>query len=77
MSSEETACANEELIAVVEDIAMLARQFAEKEPFKSASGPEALRAPAIHLDGMVARIRAGEAPSPFVQVPVVRSGRPR
>lgn len=39
---------------IVEDIAELARKLAEKEPYKSASGPEALLALATHLDGMVA-----------------------
>jgi hypothetical protein len=54
-TSEAAACAS-----IVEDIAALARKFAEKEPYKSASGPEALRALATHLDGMVASDRAGK-----------------
>ena len=54
-TSEAAACAG-----IVEDIAALARKFAEKEPYKSASGPEALLALAAHLDGMVARDRAGQ-----------------
>jgi len=41
-------------------LAVSARKFAEKEPFKSASGPEAMRAPATHLDEMVASDRAGQ-----------------
>jgi hypothetical protein len=45
---------------IVEDIAALARKFAEKEPYKSASGPEALLALATHLGGMVAGDRAGQ-----------------
>jgi hypothetical protein len=45
---------------IVEDIAALARKFAEKEPYKSASGPEALLALATHLDGMVASDGAGQ-----------------
>jgi len=54
-TSEEAACAG-----IVEDIAALARKLAEKEPYKSASGPEALLALATHLDGMVASERAGQ-----------------
>ena len=41
-------------VGIVEDIAALARRLAEKEPYKSATGPEALLALAVHLDGMVA-----------------------
>jgi hypothetical protein len=52
---EAAACAG-----IIEDIAVLARKFAEKEPYKSASGPEALLALATHLDGMVAGDRAGQ-----------------
>jgi hypothetical protein len=48
------------LAGIVEDIAALARKLAEKEPYKSASGPEALLALAAHLDGMVASDRAGQ-----------------
>ena len=47
------------LAAIVEDIAALTRKLAEKEPYRSASGPEALLALATHLDGMVADDRAG------------------
>ena len=54
-TSEEAA-----LAGIVEDIAALARKLAEKEPYKSASGPEALLALATHLDGMVAGDRAGQ-----------------
>jgi hypothetical protein len=39
---------------ILADIAALARKLAETEPCKSASGPEALRALAARLDGMVA-----------------------
>jgi hypothetical protein len=59
-TSEKAACAG-----VVEDIAVLARKLAETEPYKSASGPEALRALAAHLDGMVASDRAGERAGQF------------
>jgi hypothetical protein len=38
-TSEEAA-----FLGIVEDIAVLARKLAKKEPFKSASGPEALLA---------------------------------
>jgi hypothetical protein len=48
---------------IVEDIAVLARKLAEKEPFKSASGPEALLALASHLDGMIATTRRRQPPS--------------
>jgi hypothetical protein len=44
---------------IVEDIAALARKLAEQEPYKSASGPEALLALATHLDGIVASDRTG------------------
>ena len=54
-TSEAAACAG-----IVEDIAALARKFAEKEPYKSASGPEALLALATHLDAMVAGDRASQ-----------------
>jgi hypothetical protein len=53
-TSEEAA-----FVDIVEDIAALARKLAEREPYKSASGPEALLALATHLDGMVASNRAG------------------
>jgi hypothetical protein len=54
-TSEEAA-----FLGIVEDIAVLARKLAKKEPFKSASGPEALLALATHLDGMVASDRAAQ-----------------
>ena len=54
-TSEAAVCAG-----IVEDIAALARKFAEKEPYKSASGPEALLALATHLDGIIASDRAGQ-----------------
>jgi hypothetical protein len=57
---------------LVEDIAALARKLAEKEPFKSASGPEALLALASHLDGMIATTRRGQPPMISV---AVRSSR--
>jgi len=47
------------LVGIVEDIAALARKLAEQEPYKSASGPQALLALATHLDGIVASDRAG------------------
>jgi len=53
-TSEEAA-----FVDIVEDIAALARKLAEREPYKSASGPEALLALATHLDGMVASNPAG------------------
>ena len=43
----------EEAASVVEDIAALARKLAETEPYRSASGPEALLALAAHLEAMV------------------------
>lgn len=45
---------------MVEDIAALARKLAEKEPYKSASGPEALLALAAHLDEMIGADRADQ-----------------
>jgi hypothetical protein len=68
-TSEEAA-----FVGIVEDIAMLARKLAEKEPFKSASGPEALLALATHLDGMVTSTRTGK--TPVVRI-AVRSRRKR
>jgi hypothetical protein len=56
-TSEEAA-----FVGIVEDIAVLARKLAEKEPFKSASGPEALLALATHLERMVAATRTGQTP---------------
>ena len=57
---------------ILEDIAALARKLAEKEPFKSASGPEALLALAAHLDGMVTTTRLDQ---PSVVSVAVRSRR--
>ena len=54
-TGEAAACAG-----IVEDIADLARKLAETEPYKSASGPEALRALATHLDEMVASDQASQ-----------------
>jgi hypothetical protein len=67
-TSEAEACAG-----IVEDIAALARKFAEMEPYRSASGPEALLALANHLDGMVASDRAGQPPVIRVAVRKKRS----
>ena len=68
-TSEEAA-----FVGIVEDIAALARKFAEKEPFKSASGPEALLALATHLDELVAATRTAR---PAVVSVAVRSRRKR
>jgi hypothetical protein len=68
-TSEEAA-----FVGIVADIAVLARKLAEKEPFKSASGPEALLALATHLDAMVTTTRANQIP--VVRV-AVRSRRKR
>jgi hypothetical protein len=48
-TSEATVC-----VDIVEDIAALARKLAGTEPYKSASGPDALLALATHLVEMVA-----------------------
>ena len=56
--------------ALIADIAALARQLAEMEPFQSASGPDALRALAARLDAMVAPSRSGQPA--IVQVAVRR-----
>jgi hypothetical protein len=66
-SSDDAAASD----GIIEDIAALARKLAEKEPFKSASGPEALLALASRLDGMVATTRRRQ---PVVSV-AVRSSR--
>jgi hypothetical protein len=68
-TSEAVACAG-----IVKDIAALARKFAETEPYKSASGPEALLALATHLDGMVASDPAGQPRVIRVAVRKKRSG---
>ena len=49
-------------VDIVSDIATLARKLAEKEPFKSASGPEALRAFVIHIDEMATRASPDQTP---------------
>lgn len=54
--------------ATVEDVAALARKLAEREPYKSASGPEALLALATHLDQMVASDTAGRLSPVRVEV---------
>ncbi len=54
--------------AAVEDIAALARQLAEREPYRSASGPEALLAFAAHLDRMTATETAGRVAAVRVEV---------
>lgn len=46
---------------MVGDIVALARKLAEKEPFKSASGPEALRAFATYIEEMMTGTDAGQA----------------
>jgi hypothetical protein len=60
---------------ILEDIAALARKLAEKEPFKSASGPEALLALAAHLDGMVATTRLDQPSVVSVAVRRKKSAR--
>ena len=69
MSETSDEAASADLIA---DIAALARKLAEKEPFRSASGPEALLGLARQLEEMVAEMRPGDRP--VVQV-AVRSRR--
>ncbi len=54
-ASEAAACAR-----IVEDIAVLARKLAGTEPYKSASGPDALLALASYLDAMVANDAADD-----------------
>ncbi len=53
---------------IVEDIAALARKLAEREPFISASGPEALRAFATHLMEMVTSTDTGQSAAVTVAV---------
>jgi hypothetical protein len=52
---------------ILRDIAALARQLAATEPFKSASGPDALRALAARLDALLAPPRR---PEPAISVAV-------
>jgi hypothetical protein len=68
-SSEAAACAG-----IIEDIVALIRRFAANEPYKSASGPEALLALATHLDELVAATRTAR---PAVVSVAVRSRRKR
>jgi hypothetical protein len=56
---------------IIGDIATLARQLANTEPYHSASGPDALLAFAAHLDAMLVT----PGPSRVVQV-AVRRKRP-
>ena len=56
---------------IIADIAALARQLANTEPYHSASGPNALLAFAAHLDAMLVT----PGPSRVVQV-TVRRKRP-
>jgi hypothetical protein len=67
-SSEAAACAG-----IIEDIVALIRRFAANEPYKSASGPEALLALATHLEGVVASDPRGQ---PRVIRVAVRKKRP-
>ena len=53
---------------MVEDISALARKLAEKEPYKSASGPEALLVLAAHLDEMIGGDRADQTHAVSVTV---------
>ena len=48
-------------VTTIEDIAALARKLAEREPYRSASGPEALLALATHLEEMLVSDTAGRA----------------
>ena len=59
---------SEDSNATVEDVAALARKLAEREPYKSASGPEALLALATHLDQMAASDMAGRSSPVRVEV---------
>ena len=54
--------------ATVEDIAALARKLAEREPYRSASGPEALLGLATHLDQMITSDAAGRSRVVHVEV---------
>jgi hypothetical protein len=67
-SSEAAACAG-----IIEDFVALIRRFAANEPYKSASGPEALLALATHLEGVVASDPRGQ---PRVIRVAVRKKRP-
>ena len=60
--------------AAIEDIAALARMLAEREPYRSASGPDALLALAAHLDQMTAGDAAGRQRAVRVEVRKKRSG---
>ena len=55
-------------IAVIADIATLARTLAAAAPLQSVSGPEALLALAAYLDGIVTTTEP--APSNVVQIAV-------
>ena len=57
---------------IIADIAALARQLAETEPCRSASGPEALRALATRLDDLVVPPRRRRPPAIRVAVRAAR-----
>ena len=52
----------------VKDIAALARKLAEREPYKSISGPEALLALSAHLETMVTNNDGGRRDAVQVEV---------
>ena len=56
------------------DIAALARRLAEREPYRSASGPEALLTLATHLDEMTASTEGGRRNIVQVEVRKKKSG---
>ena len=58
----------------VKDVAALARALAEREPYKSASGPDALQALATHLEEMVASDDGGCRGVVHVEVRKKKSG---
>ena len=56
------------------DIVGLARKLAEREPYRSASGPEALLTLATHLEGMIANTDGGRRNTVQVEVRRKKSG---
>ena len=58
----------------ITDIAALIRKLAEREPYRSASGPEALLALATHLEGMAASNDGGRRSVVQVEIRKMKSG---
>ena len=75
MEDRVTIASNVSTIATtLQDVAALARKLAERDPYRSASGPEALLALATHLDEMIASNDGGRRNVVQVEVRKKKSG---